>query len=119
MFPVMTNKKLAEVFTVSKLALSLFQTRFLTDKLVASPSSEIIMIEKQSYFGGVTQVIRRDIVDGYYYDINSHYPNSMIGEMPQYYWKIEGNIDDGSVFKQDERSWEGFYEYAKEPLILT
>jgi hypothetical protein len=35
-----------------------------------------------SYYGGVTQVIKRRMGTGYYYDINSHYPNSMIGMMP-------------------------------------
>jgi hypothetical protein len=37
---------------------------------------------KKSYFGGLTQVYRRHLVKGYYYDINSSYPSVMCGKTP-------------------------------------
>jgi hypothetical protein len=38
---------------------------------------------RSSYFGGMVQVLAKDIVDrGFAYDVNSQYPNAMLLDMP-------------------------------------
>lgn len=37
---------------------------------------------RDGYFGGVVKVFSNVVKDGYYYDVNSHYPAAMLNDMP-------------------------------------
>lgn len=74
--------------TGANIALKMFTQCFLDELLTASPKS-IRDIERKSYFGGRTEVFKKEYQSDninkgglYYLDINSAHPSGMLKEMP-------------------------------------
>lgn len=57
---------------------------------------------RESYFGGIARVYSNRIGEGYYYDVNSHYPAAMLKEMPtgDPVYTTEKNLDNIFGFVQ-------------------
>lgn len=86
--PVEGKKKLGsygvwheKIWTGAQLALQTFLEMYLTTELYPTPPV-LMDIVRDSYFGGVTQVFKKEGKDLFYYDINSSYPAVMMGEIP-------------------------------------
>ncbi len=79
--------------TGANIALKMFQQCFLEDTLTSSPK-QIRDIERESYFGGRTEVFKKEYGSAeqtkgglYYLDINSAHPSGMLKTMPFKYQK--------------------------------
>lgn len=69
-------------FTLPSLANNVFCTNYLEDEIV-NIDQNIDKIIRQAYFGGVNEVYKPVIKNGFLYDINSLFPNSMLKEKPK------------------------------------
>ena len=69
-------------FTLPSLAKNVFRTNYLEEEIV-NIDLNIDKIIRQAYFGGVNEVYKPVIKNGFLYDINSLFPNSMLKEKPK------------------------------------
>jgi hypothetical protein len=74
--------------SASSLAMKIFRRCYL-NKTIYSSQIDIQESEREAYYGGMNVTLKRELKHGYYYDINSSYPASMLKLMPIQYL---GNI---------------------------
>ena len=80
-------------FTLPSLAKNVYCTNYLEDEIV-NLDQNLDKIIRQAYFGGVNEVYKPVIKNGFLYDINSLFPDSMLKDQPKGTpIHVKGNID--------------------------
>lgn len=77
------NLNIFEWPTIPSLALAIFRGHYLKDDTFESaPADFIHKFVRESYYGGITEVFKPHLKEGYLYDVNSLYPAAMLNLMP-------------------------------------
>ena len=76
------NHDITQHLTASSVALGVFRSKFMDCKKIPLIKGNCASAVRKAYRGGVVEVYKPRIGQGYYYDINSLYPSAMLGDMP-------------------------------------
>lgn len=84
--------------TLPSQTMAIFRIHFLTAD-IQNLNKTVDAAIRQSYFGGIVDVYKPILINGYHYDVNSQYPQSMTKDMPvgpaRY---VKGTIDQENFF---------------------
>lgn len=108
---VTTNFK--NCMTSAGMSLKIFQSCFQEYDLFQSPE-KILLHERESYFGGRTELFKKYGGKLYYFDINSSYPFSMTFTMPYKYIRTIALNDPIIYNKENINKIKSFYLYKVE-----
>jgi hypothetical protein len=95
-------------YTISSQAMEAFKKTFCKDIIVLDDDIENLKFERDSYYGGRTEIFYKGIVREkiYYYDVNSMYPHVMkTFRMPTEYKFCRDNADIQEVKELIEKGW--------------
>ncbi len=97
------NVNLMDSLTLSSLALKIFRKHYYTSTLICKSEGLMDSFIRRSYRGGIAEVYKPIVENGFYYDINSLYPYIMMtSEMPvgdyEYLSVINDNFDIQNFF---------------------
>jgi hypothetical protein len=81
LFPNIESKHLLNKCTIASLSVEILSS-YLEKSIFGTVNKSIYDIERESYFGGICYHTVKECGEGWYYDINSSYPNSMRENLP-------------------------------------
>lgn len=72
---------LRNIFSASNMAFQVFRTKY-QKRAIGASCKRSSDIANEAFYGGSTQLIKSEMLKGYYYDVNSLYPAMMLKPLP-------------------------------------